>query len=172
MAGCSTSAAARAPSRPARAAASSIAAGGGCRFPACGRRLCDAHHVEPWADGGATSLGNTLLLCRRHHRAVHEEGFSMELAPNGEARFYRPAGRPRPEAPALPVPAREPVTALAARLASHGVDVDAGATLPDWWGGPVDYGWEIDWLRSSDRRYPQPPPGDGHGPEEPPLGAA
>ncbi|HXM69515.1 MAG TPA: DUF222 domain-containing protein, partial [Thermoanaerobaculia bacterium] len=65
---------------------------GGCRFPGCGRRLCDAHHVEPWAEGGATSLANTLLLCRRHHRAVHEEGFSMELAPDGEARFYRPDG--------------------------------------------------------------------------------
>jgi hypothetical protein len=126
----------------------------GCRFPGCGRRLCDAHHVEPWAAGGATSLGNTLLLCRRHHRAVHEEGFSMELAPNGEARFYRPDGRPFPEAPALPVPAREPVTALVARLASHGVDVDAAATLPDWWGGPVDYAWEIDWLRSRDGRDP------------------
>ena len=126
----------------------------GCRFPGCGRRLCDAHHVAPWADGGATSLGNTLLLCRSHHRAVHEEGFSMELAPNGEARFYRPDGRALPEAPALPVSASEPVAALAARLASQGVDVDAGATLPDWWGGPVDYAWEIDWLRGSDRRHP------------------
>ena len=37
---------------------------------------------------------------------------------------------------------------------SHGVEVvDAGATLPDWWGGPVDYGWEIGWLRSRDRQY-------------------
>jgi hypothetical protein len=127
---------------------------GGCRFPGCGRRLCDAHHVEAWADGGATSLGNTLLLCRLHHRAVHEEGFSMELAPDGEARFHRPDGRPLPEAPALPVSARESVTALVARLASHGVAVEAGATLPDWWGGPVDYAWEIDWLRSRDQGYP------------------
>ena len=132
---------------------------GGCRFPGCGRRLCDAHHVEAWADGGATSLANTLLLCRRHHRAVHEEGFSVELAPDGEARFYRPDGRPLSEAPVLPVSAREPVTALIARLASHGVAVDAGATLPDWWGGPVDYAWEIDWLRWRDHRDPGSPAG-------------
>src|ERR1700724_1775883 len=124
---------------------------GGCRFPGCSRKLCDAHHVEPWAEGGSTSLANTLLLCRRHHRAVHEEGFSMELTADGEAPFYRPDGRPPAEAPAL-APAREPVTALAARLASHGVAVDAGATLPDWWGGAVDYGWEIDWLRWRDPR--------------------
>jgi Domain of unknown function (DUF222)/HNH endonuclease len=127
---------------------------GGCRFPGCGRRLCDAHHVEPWAAGGATSLANTALLCRRHHRAVHEEGFSMELALDGEARFYRPDGRPLPAAPALPEMAREPVTALVARLASHGVAVDPGATLPDWWGGPVDYAWEIDWLRWRDSLDP------------------
>jgi len=76
----------------------------------------------------------------------------MELAPDGEARFYRPDGRPLLESPALPVAAREPVTALAARLASHGVTVDGHATLPDWWGGPVDYGWAIDWLRYCDGR--------------------
>jgi len=110
--------------------------------------------VEPWAEGGGTSLANTVLLCRRHHRTVHEEGFSMQLAPGGEVRFYRPDGRPLAEAPALPVAAREPVTALAARLASHGVAVNAHATPPDWWGGPVDYGWEIDWLRRRNRQCP------------------
>ena len=76
----------------------------------------------------------------------------MELTPDGEARFHRPNGRPLPEIPSLPVPAGEPVTALAARLASRGVAVDARATLPDWWGGPVDYSWEIDWLRWRDHR--------------------
>jgi len=125
---------------------------GGCRFLGYGLRFCDAHHVEPWAEGGATSLENTVLLCRRHHRTVHEDGFSMKLAPNGEARFYRPDGRPLLEAPALPMQVGEPVTALAARLVSHGVAVDAHATLPDWWGGPVDYAWAIDWLRYRDGR--------------------
>ena len=43
---------------------------------------------------------------------------------------------------------------LVARLASHGVDVDAGATLANWWGGSVDYGWEIDWLRWRGHRDP------------------
>ena len=127
---------------------------GGCRFPGCGRKLCDAHHVEHWADGGETRLGNTVLLCRRHHRAVHEEGFSMELGPNGEARFYRPDGRLLAPAPALPVVTGEPVTALVSRLAGQGVAVDAGETVPSWWGGPVDYAWEIDWLRSRDRHDP------------------
>ncbi len=37
----------------------------GCRFPGCGCRFTEAHHVKHWADGGETSLRNTLLLCRQ-----------------------------------------------------------------------------------------------------------
>ncbi len=33
-----------------------------CRFPGCGVRVCDAHHVTHWADGGPTSLDNLVLL--------------------------------------------------------------------------------------------------------------
>jgi len=36
----------------------------GCRFPGCGLRFTDAHHVKHWADGGETSLRNLSLLCR------------------------------------------------------------------------------------------------------------
>jgi hypothetical protein len=78
----------------------------------------------------------------------------MDLAPSGEARFYRPDGRPLPQAPALPVLAGEPDTALVARLASQGVAVDARETLPSWCGGPVDYDWEIDWLRWRECQQP------------------
>ena len=46
---------------------------GQCRFPGCPARRCDAHHIRHWADGGETALSNLMLLCRRHHRAVHEE---------------------------------------------------------------------------------------------------
>ena len=45
-----------------------------CRFPGCRNVRVDAHHIRHWADGGATALDNLVLLCRRHHRAVHEEG--------------------------------------------------------------------------------------------------
>ena len=49
-----------------------------CRFPGCSARRCDAHHIDHWVDGGATSLDNLVLLCRRHHRLVHEGGFTLE----------------------------------------------------------------------------------------------
>jgi hypothetical protein len=47
---------------------------GGCVAPGCDRPLawCEAHHVRHWLHGGATDLGNLVLLCRAHHRAVHE----------------------------------------------------------------------------------------------------
>jgi Domain of unknown function (DUF222)/HNH endonuclease len=49
---------------------------GGCRYPDCDRPVawCDAHHLRHWLHGGPTDLGNLVLLCRTHHRAVHEGG--------------------------------------------------------------------------------------------------
>jgi hypothetical protein len=49
---------------------------GGCRYPGCDRPLawCEAHHLRHWLHGGPTDLGNLVLLCRTHHRAVHEGG--------------------------------------------------------------------------------------------------
>jgi hypothetical protein len=71
----------------------------GCRFPGCeNRRFLDAHHVHHWAKGGSTTLGNLLLLCRHHHRLVHEGGYSVD--PDG--RFHYPWGAPLPAVPALP----------------------------------------------------------------------
>jgi Domain of unknown function (DUF222)/HNH endonuclease len=65
----------------------------GCQFPGCDRPhpWCDAHHVVHWADGGETSMANLLLLCRRHHRAVHVRGFDLELL-DGRPVFRRPDG--------------------------------------------------------------------------------
>jgi hypothetical protein len=63
-----------------------IARDKGCRFPGCDcpPAWTDAHHVKHWADGGATTLENLILLCRRHHRLVHEEGWTLELARDRE----------------------------------------------------------------------------------------
>ncbi len=69
---------------------------GGCRGPGCDRppAWCDAHHVKWWSQDGTTSLDNGLLLCRRHHRLVHDDGWSLDHdARTGRATFTSPTGR-------------------------------------------------------------------------------
>jgi hypothetical protein len=54
-----------------------------CQWAGCDRhwRWCDAHHLQHWVDHGPTSLENLILLCRRHHRMVHEGGEDPPRAP-------------------------------------------------------------------------------------------
>jgi hypothetical protein len=56
---------------------------GGCSFPNCDRPLawCEAHHLRHWLHGGPTDLANLALLCRTHHRAVHEGGWQIHRHP-------------------------------------------------------------------------------------------
>jgi Domain of unknown function (DUF222)/HNH endonuclease len=76
---------------------------GGCRFPGCeNRRFVDAHHVRHWAHGGETKLENLLLLCRRHHRLLHEGGYSIERRSNDEFLFRDRYGRAVPAVPRPP----------------------------------------------------------------------
>ncbi|MEA2010225.1 MAG: DUF222 domain-containing protein [Actinomycetota bacterium] len=46
---------------------------GGCTWAGCTAPAswCDAHHIIHWADGGVTALINLILLCRKHHTAIH-----------------------------------------------------------------------------------------------------
>ena len=69
----------------------------GCRFPGCGLPFGQGHHIRHWAHGGPTTLSNLALLCRRHHRAVHEEGHTIERQADGELKFHRLDGRLLPE---------------------------------------------------------------------------
>ena len=74
----------------------------GCRYPGCASRFTEAHHVKHWADGGETSLANTILLCRRHHRLVHEGGTRLALDRDGKAAFFTRAGAVIGGSPPLP----------------------------------------------------------------------
>ena len=114
-----------------------------CRFPGCQNRRCDAHHVRHWADGGATSLDNLVLLCRRHHRAVHEEGFRITLDAAGEVEFARPDGRPFPAVPPPPLWAGAPLAPVTDRLDRDDIAIDPHTATPAWRGERVDIGWAV-----------------------------
>jgi hypothetical protein len=119
----------------------------GCRFPGCGSRFTEGHHIRHWARGGPTTLSNLALLCRRHHRAVHEEGFEIARGPDDALHFHRPGGEPVPDVPTPPSLGRDPVAALRARHAEAGLHITARTGLPLWLGERLDLGWALDVLR-------------------------
>ncbi|MGH7404082.1 MAG: DUF222 domain-containing protein, partial [Candidatus Rokuibacteriota bacterium] len=135
-----------------------------CRFPGCHTRVGQGHHVQHWAQGGPTTLGNLLLLCRRHHRAVHEEAYQVARGPDGALQFRRPDGRPLPEVPPPAAVPADPVGTLRAQHAEQGLRVHARTGLSGWLGEPLDVGWAIDVLHplaaspNGSRRPDGPPP--------------
>jgi hypothetical protein len=117
-----------------------------CRFPGCTSRFCDAHHIVHWIDGGGTSLDNFMLLCRRHHRFVHEGGFSIAHRDDDAFTFVRPAGTVFDNSTSLPEIEPDGLTSLAV------------ADIPVWDGTPLDSVWALDVLYcpTTDRTAPAP----------------
>jgi hypothetical protein len=102
----------------------------GCRFPGCGLRFTDAHHVVHWADGGDTSLRNLLLLCARHHRAVHEGGVRVCLDAGANAVFFSPRGSVVAGSPPPPDLGPDPVRTLIDGNRERGVSPDSRSGMP------------------------------------------
>ncbi|MFZ0157520.1 MAG: HNH endonuclease signature motif containing protein, partial [Kineosporiaceae bacterium] len=53
----------------------------GCVVPGCTAPVtwCDAHHVIWWRHGGSTDVDNLVLLCARHHTAVHAGSWQIQM---------------------------------------------------------------------------------------------
>ncbi len=115
----------------------------GCRFPGCKQhRFVDAHHIRHWADGGETSIDNLVLLCRHHHRLVHEGGFDVEHNGDGRIRFKRPDGRAIDDHPRLP--ANDSTAESLRETRKTGEVIDSSPwIIPD---GPLDYDIAIESL--------------------------
>jgi len=118
----------------------------GCRFPGCGVRFTQGHHLRHWAHGGPTALSNLALLCRRHHRAVHEEGYQVARGPDGALQFRRPDGRLLPEVPPPAAVPADPIKALHESHDSQGLRVHARTGCATWLGERLNVIWAIDVL--------------------------
>ena len=71
----------------------------GCRFPGCDRHAhLHAHHIQHWAHGGPTELANLVQVCHRHHRLLHDGGYTLARRAHG-LEFRRPDGRVIPAGP-------------------------------------------------------------------------
>lgn len=67
----------------------------GCRFPGCTHtQHLHAHHIQHWARGGPTEIGNLVQLCSYHHQLVHEGGYQLRATGKAaDLEFRRPDGR-------------------------------------------------------------------------------
>jgi hypothetical protein len=108
----------------------------GCRFPGCTQtRHVDAHHIEHWANGGETSVDNLVLLCRHHHRLVHEEGYRLERGRDDRLVFRRPDGR---RLRAVPRPRRGDLACLVDRHRRDRLAIGPETSVPDWCGDRLE----------------------------------
>jgi hypothetical protein len=131
-----------------------------CRFPGCGRRRhLHAHHIVHWANGGPTDAPNMVMICGRHHRFIHDQGWRIAGTPEpgpGLADtlvFLRPDGTPYQPDP-------EDTAWEPGELSRERGDLDRGPDLrldldP---GGAQDPGGG---------RPPGDPPGEGDPPRDP-----
>jgi Domain of unknown function (DUF222) len=70
-----------------------------CQFPGCGQRKnLHAHHVQAYGENGETISSNLVLLCPRHHGAIHHRGWTLIGNPNnGGVEFRAPNGKHTPD---------------------------------------------------------------------------
>lgn len=68
---------------------------GGCRIPGCDRpaSYCEAHHIDPYSEGGRTDIDRGILLCRFHHMNLHHHGWRITRAGKDDFVLHIP-GKP------------------------------------------------------------------------------
>lgn len=62
-----------------------------CIVEGCDRSLTGAHfhHLDPWSQGGHTSVERGALICPQHHTQIHNPHYHHQPRPNGKISFYR-----------------------------------------------------------------------------------
>ena len=80
------------------------------RVPGCDCKFVQGHHLEFWAEGGETKLGNLCNLCSYHHHLVHDGDYRVEMLVDGKFRFTHPRGWVIREVPSPAKPPDKPLT--------------------------------------------------------------
>ena len=124
---------------------------GCCQFPGCTHeRWLDAHHIVHWSNGGETSLDNLTLTCRRHHRYLHEYGYSIRKTETGELEFIDQYGRVIPRTGERPTLPPQAVARLRQRMVEKGIQIDPQTNYPEWDGLQPDYDLCVSVLHHAD----------------------
>ena len=117
----------------------------GCRFPGCCEsRYVDAHHVQHWCDGGETRLDNLVLLCRHHHRLLHQDGYEIVKHGGQQFEFLTPNGDAMPTAmaPQFAAAAEDMANEILVIEREHqgfGLVIDSHTAVSRWQGEKMDY---------------------------------
>lgn len=136
-----------------------------CQFPGCGqRKRRHAHHVRYYSNDGETIGSNLVLLCPRHHGAIHRRGWTITGNPNRDdgdpsdrsdrsdrstgVVFLNPDGR------AAPTPADTPgdPTRITAVNEATGIETKPDTIIPRGRGERYDHELTI-WITTN---YPNP----------------
>ena len=126
---------------------------GGCVFPGCSRtHWVDGHHIRHWANHGPTRLDNLVLLCRHHHRAVHEGGYTIVGNPQqGPVQFLRP------DTSAVDPRCERPITTTADEaercLRSLAPDLESSTITGDYVGDPLPLGYAVSGIKWAEERH-------------------
>ena len=140
-----------------------------CRFPGCHVRAAQAHHIQHWAAGGPTKLSNLLLLCRRHHRAVHEEGWGVTRDDHGRPAFTQPNGRPFPDVVPITELPDDPAALIEKWSAQRGLHIGPNS-LRATDGTRLNLGYALDVLHPLSNPLAVPPePDEPSSPEAAPT---
>ena len=108
-----------------------------CCFPGCTHtKFVDLHHIHHWADGGETSMDNLMLLCREHHRLLHEGGYEVVRnvgidKDNRQLRFFDAYGCEVP-------PCEKRFRGNAGVIIAANPHIDHRTLPPEWYGEPLD----------------------------------
>ena len=81
-------------------------------------------------------MENLVLLCRRHHRLVHEEGFTVTKTAVGPFEFSLPDGPVLPTGPEGRF--RGNVIEFRRRNDARGLKISAETPIPAWHGEKMD----------------------------------
>ena len=81
-------------------------------------------------------MNNLVLLCRRHHRLVHEEGFGLNRGADGAFNFTLADGTIIPPGPDTRF--RGNVVAQRVKNRELGLEITAETSIPAWCGEKMD----------------------------------
>jgi len=93
-------------------------------------------------------MDNLVLLCRKHHRLVHEAGYGVEKTTGTAINFFLPDGKIIPRGPDRRF--RGNAVALRRVNIKNGLKITPTTSIPQWYGDIMDHEMAVDMLLANE----------------------